>query len=75
MTKINTFMKKWIREAIEDYPEPFTSRDIFYAVLDARPNNSHYITNVYSVGMYLNMICKKEKVGKKNLYWRKENEN
>jgi len=75
MTKINTFMKKWIREAIKDYPEPFTARDIFYAVLDARPNNSHYITNIYSVGIYLNMICEKEKVRNKNLYWRKENEN
>tara|TARA_R110002012_G_scaffold252145_1_gene430219 strand:+ start:190 stop:417 length:228 start_codon:yes stop_codon:yes gene_type:complete len=75
MSKLNTFMKKWIREAIEDYPEPFTSRDIFYAVLDARPNNSHYITNVYSVGMYLNVICEKEKLGKKNVYRRKKNEN
>ena len=65
MTKINTFMKKWIREAIEDYPEPFTSREIFYAVYRCKTKPIViYITNVYSVGMYLNMICTKEKVGK-----------
>jgi|5B_taG_2_1085324.scaffolds.fasta_scaffold28254_5 hypothetical protein len=75
MSKINTFMKKWIREAIKDYPEPFTSKDIYYAVLDARKTNSHYITNSYSVGMYLTQICRKEKRGKVNLYWRKKDEN
>ena len=75
MTKMNNNMKRWVKEEVEKHSEPFTSREIYEKVIDARGRNTHFITNVYSVGWLLNQICKKERVGKKNLYWRKENEN
>ena len=74
MTKLNGSMKRWIEEAIEFAPEPFTASQIYNRVIDARTNNSHYISNQYSVGYYLKQICKSKKVGKMNMYWRKENE-
>ena len=73
MTKTNMHMKRWIREAIEDHPEPFTAKEIRDKVLSSR-RNSHYVTNEYSVGWYLRQICIKEKKRNGNIYWRKENE-
>jgi len=75
MTKLNGSMKRWIEEAIEHAPEPFTASQIYNRVIDSRTNNSHYISNQYSVGYYLKQICKSEKIGKMNMYWRKKDEN
>ena len=74
MTKLNNSMKKWIKQAIVDVPEPFTAKEIHQRILDSR-RNTNFVSNAWSVAQYLNQICYKERIGKNNKYWRKENEN
>ena len=75
MTRINSNMKRWIEQAIVDEPEPFTAKVIHQKVIDMRAKNTHFITNAWSVGFYLNQICDTERIGKENKYWRKQSEN
>jgi len=67
---LNRFMEKWILEAIEDCPEPFSARQILDRILIKR-RNSQYIKSSNSVGFYLNNICIVEKQGSKNVYRRR----
>lgn len=75
MTKLNSNMKRWIEQAIVNEPEPFTAKVIHQKVIDMRTKNSHFISNAWSVGFYLNQICNSERIGKENKYWRKKDEN
>ena len=75
MTRLNSNMKRWIEQAIVNEPEPFTAKVIHQKVIDMRTKNSHFITNAWSVGFYLNQICNTERIGKENKYWRKKDEN
>ena len=69
--KLNRFMEKWILDAIEDCPEPFSARQILDRILIKR-RNSQYIKSSNSVGYYLNNICIIEKKNGKNMYWRRK---
>jgi len=69
--KLNRFMKKWIDEAIKDYPEPFSAKQIHSHILGSR-RNSQYIQSTVSVGYYLNNMCIQEKTsGGRNVYRRR----
>lgn len=69
---LNRFMEKWILEAIEDCPEPFSARQILDRILIKR-RNSQYIKTSNSVGYYLNNVCiLVEKQNGKNMYRRRK---
>ena len=70
--KMNRFMKRWIDEAVEHHPEPFSAKEIQERVITMRSNNSIYITGAISVGFYLNNVCIREKLKGKNVYRRRK---